>query len=137
MLKPITLLIIDDDDDDKQFLIEVAREICCSINFVLASSFSEAMDILKDSNNSLPDFIFLDLNMPRINGKQGLEYLKNNPKLSSIPVIIYTTSKLPEDMEDTKNLGAAHFITKPHSSIQLKKEIEFVLKEIGKVANGL
>jgi CheY-like chemotaxis protein len=133
MLKPLTLLVIDDDDDDKQFLIEVAREIHCSINFVLADSFSEAIDKLHD-NNCLPDFIFLDLNMPRINGKQGLKHLKNDTRLSSIPVIIYTTSKLAEDMEDVKNLGAAHFITKPNSSTQLKKEIEFVLKEIGKIA---
>jgi CheY-like chemotaxis protein len=134
MLKPVSLLIIDDDADDKQFLIEVAREIHPSINFVLADNFNDAINILQNNSGRLPDFIFLDLNLPCINGKQGLKYLKNDANLSSIPVVIYTTSKLAEDIEDTKNLGAAHFITKPHSSQQLKKEIEFVLKEIGKIA---
>lgn len=128
MPPPLTFLIIDDDDDDREMFIEAVAEIDISINCKTSTSANDALQMLA-KDQIIPDFIFLDLNMPRMSGKQCLSQLKKNEKLSAIPVVIYTTSKLAEDKEDTKKLGATHFITKPSSLLLLKKELEYVLSK--------
>ena len=60
-----------------------------------------------------PGLILLDLNMPRMDGREALEAIKGNPNLKGIPVVILTTSKQEEDMVKGYNLGAASYITKP------------------------
>ncbi|MCW3110267.1 MAG: response regulator receiver protein [Segetibacter sp.] len=128
MSQNLTLLIVDDDEDDKEMFIEVATDIDASITCIKAANGFDALQLLK-KEEIIPDFIFLDLNMPRMNGKQCLEHLKKNERLTLIPVIIYTTSKSSEDKEEVKKLGAVHFITKPSSMIALKKELEFVFSK--------
>lgn len=128
MSKPKTLFIVDDDEDDKTMFTEVVSEIDPSIHCVKAANGYDALEMLK-KDEVLPDYIFLDLNMPRMNGKHFLENLNKCGKLQGIPVIIYTTSNLPEDKENTKRLGAVHFITKPSSFGGLRAELEFVLSK--------
>ena len=67
------------------------------------------------------DFILMDLNMPIMNGKQCLIEIKKNPRLASIPIIIYTTSSYQRDIEELKQLGAAHFLIKPANIDNLVK----------------
>lgn len=132
MATTITVLIVDDDNDDREMFKEAASEINFDINCIEAVNGHDALQLLK-KEEAFPDYIFLDLNMPRMNGRQFLEQFKKNEKFSSIPVIIYTTAKLMEDREEAKELGAVHFISKPSSISALKKELEFVFsKEIGK-----
>lgn len=125
MSKALNLFIIDDDDDDKEMFCEAVSDINKSFRCLSASNGQEALQILENAGIA-PDFIFLDLNMPRMNGKQLLIRLKENERFSSIPVSIYSTSKLQADKEETRQLGADHFITKPSSLMQLKKDLEFV-----------
>lgn len=61
----------------------------------------------------LPDYIFLDINMPEMNGKVFLKELKSFTDLKSIPVIMFTTSDSDRDKADCKNLGALDFLSKP------------------------
>ena len=75
--------------------------------------------MMKEGEN-LPIMIFLDLNMPGINGKQCLTKIKGNKDWSGIPVYIFTTSKLKQDIDETLKLGAAAFITKPATFQDLK-----------------
>lgn len=128
MQKVLTVFIVDDDEDDKEMFCEVISEIRLSISCLSAQNGQEALQLLQDSL-TLPGFIFLDLNMPRMNGKQFLAELKKIEKLSSIPVIIYSTSKSEKDREETRQLGSMHFLTKPSSTKQLQKELEFVLEK--------
>jgi CheY-like chemotaxis protein len=130
MPKPQSVLIIDDDDDDIEMFCEVLTDISDSIACNSATNGHEALELLQNSH-PLPDFIFLDLNMPRMNGKQCLVQLKKNEKFSSIPVVIYSTSKSEADREETQQLGSAHFVTKPSSMQKLKKELEFVFEKKG------
>jgi len=125
----LTLLIVDDDEDDKEMLKEVITEICEEVTCITVSNGQEAIQLLK-KEDIRPDYIFLDLNMPRLNGFQCLKQLKNNAALSAIPVVIYTTSNTKEDKEQTINSGAAYFITKPTSSEDLKKELQHVFSTI-------
>ncbi|MDB5192346.1 MAG: response regulator receiver protein [Segetibacter sp.] len=125
MNKDLYLLLVDDDEDDKAIFAEAMAEIDHSIKCSLAANGYEALQILKDQKR-LPDLIFLDLNMPRMNGKQCLTRLKQSDELKNIPVIIFTTSTSPEDMEETKNLGAAHFLIKPSNMKELRKALEII-----------
>jgi CheY-like chemotaxis protein len=73
---------------------------------------------------TLPDFIFLDLNMQLMNGKQTLAELKKDNRLQDIPVIIYSTSAYEEDVASSKKLGAAHYMTKLSDPFKLPEEIK-------------
>jgi CheY-like chemotaxis protein len=127
MSKPHLIMIVDDDDDDIELFCEALKDIDHDVECMSASNGEEALNKLNKENASLPDYIFLDLNMPRLNGKQCLKGLKVNSKLRDIPVIIYTTSKLKEDMEETKQLGA-FFLTKPSKVKDLRKAIASILE---------
>ena len=123
----IVIVIIDDDRDDQEIFQEALYEVNPSIKCIAASSCEDGLSLLEENIDQLPDYIFLDLNMPRMNGKQCLKFLKDSERLRAIPVIIYTTSYLQKDKEETASLGAAHFLTKPVSINELKKEIVSVL----------
>jgi CheY-like chemotaxis protein len=122
------LLIVDDDIDDLQFFIDAIVEIDPSVQCLTACNGIEAVRLL-ESAGTLPDYIFLDLNMPKMDGKQCLRHLKNSPLFQSIPIIIYSTSRRPEDMAEVGEMGAAAFIVKPNKFHQLKHEISAVLSQ--------
>lgn len=132
MPPPYTFLVVDDDDDDKELFIEVVSEIDQSIEVLSASNGREALQLLEKTER-LPHIIFLDLNMPRMNGRQCLDKLKQDLRLASIPVIIYSTSNIPEDKDEALKSGAYSFITKPSCMKQLKVEIDNIIKALLKV----
>jgi len=70
---------------------------------------------LLDAGDPLPGLILLDLNMPRKDGREALEEIKNHPELRRIPVVVLTTSKAEEDIYRTYDLGVNSFISKPIS----------------------
>jgi CheY-like chemotaxis protein len=122
-----TILIIDDDEDDKIIFEEVLNEIDPTYTCLFGTNGAHGLEILHSLKKQLPEFIFLDLNMPQMNGKQCLAEIKRNKKFSSIPVIIYSTSKLENDITETKLLGASYFLTKPSLFSDLKEAIRLVL----------
>lgn len=129
-------MIVDDDNDDVELFCEALKEVDHNIECICSTNGEEALNKLNAENALLPDFIFLDLNMPRLNGKQCLRKLKNNQKLRDIPVIIYSTSKLKEDVEETKQLGAASFLTKPNKINDLRNAIASILQGKFDLVNG-
>lgn len=129
MHKPRTFFIVDDDIDDQELFIEAVREVDTSISCFPVSNCEEALALLVNAKTNLPDMIFLDLNMPRLNGKQCLAELKRHAHLRDIPVIIYSTSSEKRDIDETTRLGAAHFLTKPNRFEDLCKAILFVLSK--------
>ena len=127
-MKPLRVYLIDDDDDDRMLFCEVVNDVLEAVECVTFSNAQEALQSLQ-SSATRPDYIFLDLNMPRLNGRQCLEKIRRLKALSHIPVIIYTTSKLTQDKVVTKSLGADYFITKPSDLNKLRKELEFVFQD--------
>jgi CheY-like chemotaxis protein len=125
-----SVLLIDDDVDDRMIFGEVLQEIAPNVIYNEAINGEDAL--LKLEQNFVPDIIFLDLNMPRINGKQFLAEIQKIDHLRHIPVVIYTTSSHEMDQRETKELGAAWFLTKPNSL----KELNEILTDIlhGKIA---
>jgi CheY-like chemotaxis protein len=110
--KGITILFVDDDPDDIKIFGEAVKEVDASIGFLSANSGTKALEML-GRQKTLPDYIFLDVNMPRMNGIQFLETVKKDKKFSSIPVIMYSTTKSSEHESHAKQLGAMYFFTKP------------------------
>lgn len=121
--------IVDDDIDDQELFIEAVNEVDNDIVCISASNCEEALDMLKNRRITLPDMIFLDLNMPRVNGKQCLAELKRTADLKDIPVVIYSTSSEKRDIEETARLGAVHFLTKPNKFDELCRALNYVVKK--------
>lgn len=123
------IMLIDDDEDDRKIFIEATMELDDSIICVTAADGSEALGYLQDDRNDVPDFIFLDLRMPGLSGEECLVEIKKNPRIASIPVIVYTTSRDVQESKRLKSLGAAHFASKPVSPEEVYYMVSFVLGE--------
>lgn len=106
------LLLIDDDDDDQEIFITALEKVSQSVNCITFNNAKEALEALIKKEIE-PDVIFLDLNMPLMNGQQFLVEIKKIEALKKIPVIIFSTSSHSGTIELTKELGAHDFITKP------------------------
>jgi CheY-like chemotaxis protein len=115
--KRITILMADDDHDDCQMAREAITESRIANPFVCVSDGQELLDYLHRrepyGEAVLPGLVLLDLNMPRVEGRQALREIKADPQLRHIPVVILTTSSQEEDIYRTYQLGASSFITKP------------------------
>ncbi|MEO8151065.1 MAG: response regulator [Bacteroidia bacterium] len=122
-------MIVDDDSDDREFFCEAVKEIDSSAECLIAVDGEDALKQLRSGIKQLPDFIFLDLNMPRMDGKTCLAELKKDEQLKNIPVIIFSTSSHQHDIDETHELGAAYFLPKPSDPRKLKNEIVFVMQQ--------
>jgi CheY-like chemotaxis protein len=123
MNKKKLLMIVDDDKDDRFFFRRALRELGPGYECIEAENGLDAIAKLKEVS-TFPDFIFLDLNMQLMNGKQTLKELKKDQRLQDIPVIIYSTSSYEEDIASAKRLGAAHYMTKQSDPFKLPEEIK-------------
>ncbi len=119
-----TVFLIDDDCDDREIFQESLSSLNLNLNFVEAKNGAEALKKLEEPNFQKPDLIFLDLNMPIMDGRQFLLEVKNNTKYSDIPVIIYSTSSNEIDLRFAKENDAAMFMTKQYSLDLLKSELQ-------------
>jgi CheY-like chemotaxis protein len=126
MLQSKNIFLVDDDVDDQLFFTEALREIDSNISCSFANNGREALEHLRNMT-SLPEILFLDLNMPFMNGYECLSHLKNEVKLSRIPVVIFTTSNDPRDAEITHQLGAEVFLSKPNEFHLLREKLEKIL----------
>jgi CheY-like chemotaxis protein len=113
MIQPRSFLLVDDDIDDIIIFQETLRKVDDKIQLFYVHDGKDAIDFLADSKGVLPSLIFLDINMPRMDGKECLRHLKHDEKLKHIPVLMYTTSSQSADIEETMMTGAMAFITKP------------------------
>lgn len=121
----MVVLNIDDDQEDRDFFCEALREIDPSIVCLMAASGFEALALLQ-SHMPVPDFIFLDINMPMMDGKQCLRKIKNIPQLAPIPVVMYSTSTNTREIRECYKLGAVDFLIKPCSYEKLVNDLASV-----------
>ncbi len=119
--------IVDDDPDDQELFIEALKGLDESCKCVTAFNGQEALQKLKTTMPDLPDFIFLDLNMPLMNGRQFLAEIKKNKDIQDIPVIIYSTSTETQDVVDTIQMGAVFFLQKPNRFEDLSKALAGII----------
>lgn len=113
----MTILYVDDDPDDRQLFIESVKAIDEHFICVVARDGLEALKYLE--KNDLPDVVFLDINMPLMDGKKCLAEIRRNKKTSALPVIIFTTSNDPGERGECEVLGASDFVRKPVSYLDM------------------
>jgi len=119
------VLHVDDAPDDSAFFCEAIKEAAPSYTCLVADSAASAFEILSDRQN-MPDYIFLDMNMPKMNGLECLRLIKNNHALNHIKVIMYSTSTDPVHIKEFKKLGA-DFLPKPDRFETLVKNLSEIL----------
>src|SRR5687768_4181197 len=112
-----TVFLIDDDTDDQEIFGHALERANGHVKCVFANDGIQALEKIQSDADFKPDFIFIDMNMPRMNGQQCLAEIKKIERLKDTPVYMYSTASDPESLEENKRLGAKDFIVKP-SDIQ-------------------
>ncbi len=115
--KPFVVLLVEDEPADAHLVKIALRENRLLVDLHLVGDGVEALQFLRRQGTyqgkPRPDLILLDLNMPRMDGREFLVLIKDDPTLSDIPVVVLTTSDVERDVVAAYQLCAASFITKP------------------------
>lgn len=127
------VMIVDDDADDRLFFKEAVQELDASVSCLEATDGVQALKVLKQQH-VLPQYLFLDLNMPIMNGIEFLKKISVDPVLKCIPIIVYTTSVSPDDMKVTSELGARYYLPKTAEISKLPTKLQFAINMVDKVA---
>ncbi len=117
---PLRIFLTDDDEGDRLVFKEIFDEMEKDISVNMAHDGKQLMDFLENEKKHLPHIIFLDLNMPNMNGLECLKEIRKHEKYSDISIAIYSTSTSKEDIQDTFRYGANIYITKPSNYNKLK-----------------
>lgn len=120
------ILLIDDDEDDREIFENAVRRLQRALDYQAHDSAVTAYKALT-SRDFVPDLIFLDLNMPVMNGQEFLKKIKGDSALKDIPVIIFSTSSNFKNISETMELGAHDYITKPYTFEELVKILEKII----------
>jgi CheY-like chemotaxis protein len=109
--QPISVLLVEDDPGDVVLIEEAFEHNKVRNRLNVVGDGVEAMEFLRSSER--PDLVLLDLNLPRMDGREVLAEIKGDPELRSIPVVVLTTSKAEEDILRSYDLHANAYVTKP------------------------
>lgn len=112
MLLYNAILLIDDDEEDQEIFKDALKEVDPTLHCAVADDGETALVLLHNDTVIKPDLIFIDMNMPRLNGKQVLEAIKFSGTLNDVPVVMYSTFFGAKDIEEIKALGAVHHMVK-------------------------
>ena len=117
------LLCVDDDPEDIELFVDAIKVINGSYTCMIAVNGSEA---LKKLAITVPDYIFLDINMPVMDGKETLERIRRDQRLQAVPVLILSTSNDSKEAELCRRLGANEWLVKPNSFWELVRRLKTV-----------
>lgn len=125
----VKCLLIDDDADDHEIFKLALETVDKSINCVCIGESIDAIKKLKTDNLFLPAIIFVDINMPVMNGMECLAEIKKIEHLKNVPVIFYSTFADPEKLSEMKELGAVEYFEKPSDMDVLADKLYSIFKE--------
>jgi CheY-like chemotaxis protein len=128
--KAIEVLLVEDNPGDVRLMKEALKEAKVCNHLSVAVDGEEALEFLKRrgtfADAPVPDVVFLDLNLPRKDGREVLADIKSDPDLMRIPVVVITSSKAEEDIVRSYNLHANCYVTKPVDLDQFIKVVRSV-----------
>lgn len=116
------LFLAEDDDDDIEFFTDIILEISPDIKISVTKNGNELMSLL-ENEKQLPDFIFLDLNMPKKTGFECLKEIRSNEKWRVIKVVILSTSSNQEQINEVYKMGADLYLQKANSFSTFKNNL--------------
>jgi CheY-like chemotaxis protein len=126
-IRVINVLLVEDDPGDVMMTREAFQDYKLHNELHVVSDGAEAMAFLRQegeyAGRPRPDLVLLDLNLPRMDGRQVLEAIKSDPELASIPVVVLTTSENEDDVLRSYSLHANAYVTKP---VDFQRFIEVV-----------
>ena len=128
-------LLIDDDPDDLEIFEMCIRKVSKGIHCTTISDAPEAIEMLKSNKEYVPEYIFLDVNMPKMNGVECLKVIKTIDRLSRTKVFMYSTTSSKATVDETKKLGADEFIIKPSKTIELKDKLAKIFSIVSEMEN--
>jgi CheY-like chemotaxis protein len=123
----ILITLADDDEDDRLFFTDAFEELKINTVVTTVKNGRELINLLNQPDAVLPNIVFLDINMPILNGIECLKEIKLNDRFKDIVIAIYSTSSSDQDVEDTFVLGANIYIKKPSSFNILKKVLSDIV----------
>ena len=130
MAKKLVILVAEDDPNDLELLRHVVSDNGVEVNFQPAHDGEQVMNYLRGegqfgdrARHPIPDIIVLDLKMPRVNGFEVLQWLRQQSGLARIPVVVLSGSGLETDIEEAYRLGANTYFTKPGQLAELREII--------------
>ncbi len=116
---PVVILLADDDPDDRELTQRALKRSRVRNSVHCVEDGEELLEYLRKEGRYAtaaaprPGLILLDLNMPRMDGREALEQIKKDPKLRKVPVVVLTTSDAEQDIVRSYDLGVNAFVTKP------------------------
>lgn len=129
-------LLTDDDKDDRELFSEALHSVDPNIICQGAEHGRDALRLLNSQDGEKPDLIFIDINMPVMDGWELLNTIKKDDHCHDIPVIIYTTSSEERDRQIAKDLGALCFVTKPDDFRLVKTILRVIVSNMKKDSLG-
>jgi CheY-like chemotaxis protein len=126
-MKQKTAFVIDDDPDDLQFMRDALNRVDSSMLCVTSSYPEDAIKLLTQGLIVVPDYIFIDINMPKITGDVCLRMLRADSKFFKTPIILYSTSMPKEVSEKLLQAGASFTFKKPNTENEYVAVVESII----------
>ncbi len=130
MTEMISCYLVDDDREDQEIFTMALEDVSYEVNLRCFDDGIVLLDELSKEDAALPQLIFLDLNMAKMNGKECLSALVTHEKFSDVRIIVYSTSSNIRDIDESKKLGAFDYIVKPASFETLVKTLESIFSTL-------
>ena len=135
MRKKLEILLIEDDADDVELVQEALTNNGVNYDMYVINDGAEVAEYLKGIK-TFPDIIVMDLNLPKVHGKEILKDIKSSPVYNQIPIVVLTTSSSELDKKYTLALGANDFLIKPTSTAGLYHVATVIVDVATKGGNG-
>ncbi|MEO1052685.1 MAG: response regulator [Bacteroidota bacterium] len=125
----VDILLIEDNPHDAELATMSIRLVREDLKIVRCMDGEEAIEYIDNINGHLPKLILLDIKLPKVDGLEVLGKVKDFMRIKKIPVVIFTSSQLPADINLGKKLGADEYIVKPMQLPDFRREIRHVVEK--------
>jgi CheY-like chemotaxis protein len=121
-------LLIDDDQDDQEIFLMCIKKLNTNVTCLIANDAVEAIAMIKSTPGYIPNYTFIDVNMPKMNGIDCLKILKKIERLKYTKIFMYSTTSERVTLVTSKELGAEDFIIKPATTKELKEKLSKIFE---------
>lgn len=121
-MKEIDFILVEDSEVDGQLLKRIIKKERLTENYVWMKDGGQIMDYLKDENAAMPTAILLDIKLPKVNGLDVLKFIRSSERTRNIPVVMYSSSDMRDDIQTAYQYGANSYLTKPNGFGEMKEQ---------------